>query len=61
MSEKAQGSVLQVMGPVVDVSFLEGKLPSIYNALTMQNGDKTLTVEVAQHIGDNTARCIAMS
>ena len=36
-------------------------LPSIYNALTMKNGQKTLTVEVAQHIGDNTARCIAMS
>ncbi len=61
MSDTAKGSVLQVMGPVVDVSFEEGKLPSIYNALTMQNGDKTLTVEVAQHIGDNTARCIAMS
>ena len=49
------------MGPVVDVRFEEGFLPSIYNALTMQKGDKTLTVEVAQHIGDNTARCIAMS
>ena len=49
------------MGPVVDVYFEEGSLPSIYNALTMQNGDKTLTVEVAQHIGDNIVRCIAMS
>ena len=49
------------MGPVVDVTFGEGTLPSIYNALTMQNGEKTLTVEVAQHIGDNTVRCIAMS
>ncbi len=49
------------MGPVVDVVFEEGCLPSIYNALTMPNGDKTLTVEVAQHIGDNTVRCIAMS
>ncbi len=61
MSDTAKGKVLQVMGPVVDVSFEEGSLPSIYNALTMQNGDKQLTVEVAQHIGDNTARCIAMS
>ena len=61
MSEKSQGYVSQVMGPVVDVRFEEGCLPSIYNALTMQNRDKTLTVEVAQHIGDNTARCIAMS
>ena len=61
MSELAKGSVSQVMGPVVDVVFEEGFLPSIYNALTMKNGDKTLTVEVAQHIGDNIVRCIAMS
>ena len=49
------------MGPVVDVRFEEGELPAIYNALTMPIGDRTLTVEVAQHIGDNTARCIAMA
>ena len=61
MLDAAKGQVLQVMGPVVDVCFEEGNLPSIYNALTMQNGEKTLTVEVAQHIGDNTVRCIAMS
>ncbi|MBQ4136119.1 MAG: F0F1 ATP synthase subunit beta [Clostridia bacterium] len=61
MSTIAKGSVSQVMGPVVDVCFEEGFLPSIYNALTMKNGDKTLTVEVAQHIGDNIVRCIAMS
>ena len=61
MQDAAKGQVLQVMGPVVDVCFEEGNLPSIYNALTMQNGEKTLTVEVAQHIGDNTVRCIAMS
>ncbi len=61
MSETAKGVVSQVMGPVVDVRFEEGSLPAIYNALTMPNGDKTLTVEVAQHIGDNTVRCIAMA
>ena len=61
MSKTALGRVAQVMGPVVDVRFEEGGLPAIYNALTIPNGDKTLTVEVAQHIGDNTARCIAMS
>ena len=55
------GYVSQVMGPVVDVKFEEGKLPQIYNALTVENGDKTLTIEVAQHIGDNVVRCIAMS
>ena len=61
MSEITQGTVSQVMGPVVDVSFGEGNLPAIYNALTMPIGERTLTVEVAQHIGDNTARCIAMA
>ena len=55
------GYVSQVMGPVVDVKFDEGKLPAIFNALTIENGEKTLTVEVAQHIGDNIVRCIAMS
>jgi len=61
MSDIARGSVSQVMGPVVDVAFEEGYLPSINNALRMQNGDRTLTVEVAQHIGDNIVRCIAMA
>ncbi len=58
---KNTGTVAQVMGPVVDVQFPEGCLPSIFNALTVPIGKKTLTVEVAQHVGDNTARCIAMS
>ena len=61
MADIAKGAVSQVMGPVVDVCFEEGFLPSIYNALTMQIGERTLTVEVAQHIGDNVVRCIAMS
>ncbi len=56
-----KGKVIQVMGPVVDVRFSEGELPEILNALTIPVGERTLTVEVAQHIGDNTARCIAMS
>lgn len=61
MSNKNNGTVSQVMGPVVDVRFPEGFLPAIYNALTMKIGERTLTVEVAQHIGDNVARCIAMA
>ena len=61
MSENNIGKVSQVMGPVVDVRFEEGGLPSIYNALTIPVGERTLTVEVAQHIGDNIARCIAMA
>ncbi len=59
--ETVKGKVIQVMGPVVDVRFNEGELPEIYNALKIDNNGKTLTVEVAQHIGDNTARCIAMA
>ncbi len=55
------GKVIQVMGPVVDVRFNEGELPLILNALTIPLKGKTLTIEVAQHIGDNTARCIAMA
>lgn len=55
------GIVYQVMGPVVDVRFADGALPAIYNALTVPIGDRVLTVEVAQHVGDNVARCIAMA
>src|SRR5438309_6263484 len=59
------GKVTQVIGPVVDVEFPPGGLPEIYTALTLSNpgiSDKSdnLTVEVAQHLGENTARCIAM-
>ena len=56
-----KGKVSQVMGPVVDVVFEHGCLPAIFNALTIENGSKALTVEVAQHIGDDVVRCIAMA
>ena len=55
------GIVSQVMGPVVDVRFDDGVLPAIHNALTVMIGERKLTIEVAQHIGDNTVRCIAMA
>ena len=61
MKNLTKGYVSQVMGPVVDVRFDNGNLPAIYNALTIKKGEKTLTVEVAQHIGDNVVRCIAMA
>ena len=61
MEKRNIGSVSQVMGPVVDVKFSEGQLPEIYNALTIPVGERTLTVEVAQHIGNSAVRCIAMS
>ena len=58
--EQRKGTVAQVMGPVVDVRFEEGYLPAIYNALEIPLGEGTLTVEVAQHIGDGEVRCIAI-
>ncbi|RYZ33841.1 MAG: F0F1 ATP synthase subunit beta [Myxococcaceae bacterium] len=59
------GKVTQVLGPVVDVEFPPGGLPEIYAALKITNpnlgaGQDNLTVEVAQHLGENTVRCIAM-
>lgn len=61
MAKANTGIVLQVMGPVVDVRFEEGKLPPINTALTIPIGNRVLTVEAAQHIGNNTVRCIAMA
>jgi F-type H+-transporting ATPase subunit beta len=57
--EGAHGKVTQVQGAVVDVQF-EGKLPAILNALTLTNDGKNLVLEVAQHLGENTVRTIAM-
>ena len=57
------GEVVQVIGPVVDVKFAEGEVPSIYNALKLESpGEKIeITLEVAQHLGDHTIRAVAMS
>ena len=59
------GKVTQVIGPVVDVAFGEGKLPAILTALTLTNPaindtEDNLVIEVAQHLGNNVVRCIAM-
>ena len=61
----ASGKIVQVMGPVVDVEFPNGKLPAIYNALKLTNSEinnlpDNLTLEVAQHLGENVVRTIAM-
>jgi F0F1-type ATP synthase beta subunit len=56
----ANGKIVQVLGAVVDVQFPDGNVPSILNALTTQNDGKTLVLEVAQHLGENIIRCIAM-
>lgn len=62
------GKVLQVIGPVVDIEFQPGQLPNIYNAIVIRSEDQddktvkvNLTMEAAQHLGNNTVRCVAMS
>ncbi len=64
-SPAGSGKVVQVIGPVVDVEFADGKLPKILNALKMSNpgissAKENLTLEVAQHLGENTVRTVAM-
>src|SRR5687767_7600549 len=54
------GTVAQIIGPVVDLQFPEGKLPEIYNAVEISVGKKTLVVEVQQHLGDGMVRAVAM-
>ena len=61
MPNQYEGTVVQVIGPVLDIKFPDGQLPGLLNAIRVENGDKSLTVEVSQHIGDNVVRCIAMS
>ena len=61
MPEQNIGKVIQITGPVLDIRFEDGKLPALLNAIELDNHGKKLVVEVAQHIGDNVARCIAMS
>ena len=56
-----KGTVIQVMGPVLDIRFADDQLPKLLNAILVKNGENTITAEVAQHIGDNVVRCIAMS
>ena len=59
ISNRSPGHVTQIIGPVVDVKF-EGHLPEILNALETSNGGNRLVLEVAQHLGENAVRCIAM-
>ena len=59
LNQTTTGTISQVIGAVVDVQF-EGELPAILTALETRNGDSTLVLEVAQHLGENTVRTIAM-
>lgn len=60
MNEKHIGTVSQIIGPVLDIKFPADSLPKLLNAIEIKNGDTTIVAEVAQHIGQDTVRCIAM-
>ena len=61
MNDQHVGKVIQVTGPVLDIRFKEGELPDLHNAIEINVGERKLTAEVAQQIGDDVVRCIAMS
>ena len=56
-----KGTVIQIMGPVLDIRFSGEHLPQLLSAIEVPHGDSVVVAEVAQHIGDNVVRCIAMS
>ncbi len=60
MLEK-KGTVIQIMGPVLDIRFPEDALPELLSAIEIPHGEVTVVAEVAQHIGDNVVRCVAMN
>ena len=61
MAEKNIGKVISIIGPVLDIKFENGHLPNLLNAIEITQGERKITLEVAQHIGDDVVRCIAMS
>ena len=56
-----QGVINQIIGPVIDIKFEEGDLPELLNAIKIPHNDDTIMAEVAQHIGDDVVRCVALS
>ncbi len=61
MNLQTKGKIVQVVGPIVDVQFIDQHLPELLTALKIKVDEKkTLTVEVAQHIGDDIVRCVSM-
>lgn len=61
MAEKNTGKLVQIIGPVVDIRFSKDNLPKILNAIIIEGNGKRVVAEVAQHVGNDTVRCIAMS
>jgi F-type H+/Na+-transporting ATPase subunit beta len=61
VSELNKGRIHQIIGPVIDIKFESEKMPELLNAIKIPFGDKTVTAEVAQHIGDDVVRTVALS
>ncbi|MBQ7300047.1 MAG: F0F1 ATP synthase subunit beta [Clostridia bacterium] len=61
MQERSIGKLIQIIGPVLDIRFPNGHLPDLLNAIEIKDGDRTIVCEVAQQLGDDVVRCIAMS
>jgi F-type H+-transporting ATPase subunit beta len=61
MVSMEKGTIVKVVGPVVDVRFNEGQLPAIYDAVKLEGQQSTVTAEVVQELGNSTVRCIALS
>nr|YP_009402641.1 ATP synthase CF1 beta subunit [Compsopogon caeruleus]ARX95999.1 ATP synthase CF1 beta subunit [Compsopogon caeruleus] len=60
-STKNIGRVVQIIGPVLDVEFMSGQLPKVFNAIKIKYDNQTITCEVQQLLGDNRVRAVAMS
>ena len=60
MTNQNIGTIVQIIGAVLDIKFTPENLPNLLNAIEIDNNGAKLVVEVAQHIGDDTVRCIAM-
>ena len=54
------GKIVQIQGPIIDVRFPDGHMPELLTAIQIPLKDSSLTIEVAQHIGDDVARCVSM-
>ena len=61
MLGKNMGKIVQVIGPVLDIRFSKNNLPKLLNIIEIKGDNNKVIAEVAQHIGEDTVRCIAMS
>ncbi len=61
MAEKNVGKIIQIIGAVLDIKFSTENMPSLFNAIEIKHEGRTIVAEVAQHLGDDVVKCIAMS